>query len=90
MSKQFCKLFESDELGQVLVMLDTDTDECKPYVIFYCNPEGFGVCSKAVKFEDSKEGFDNAKEFFDSVTEERALSVVQTFIKHLDGLANED
>ncbi|EKF8202512.1 hypothetical protein PBR95_000485 [Pseudomonas aeruginosa] len=43
--KQFAKLFEFEDLGQVLVMLDRGDDG--PEVRLYFKPKGLGVCSVA-------------------------------------------
>lgn len=43
--KQFAKLFEFEDLGQVLVMLDRGDDG--PEVRLYFKPDGLGVCSVA-------------------------------------------
>ncbi|HEP9000241.1 TPA: hypothetical protein VDU89_006973, partial [Pseudomonas aeruginosa] len=41
----FAKLFEFEDLGQVLVMLDRGDDG--PEVRLYFKPDGLGVCSVA-------------------------------------------
>ena len=46
---QFAKLFEFEDLGQVLVKLDDGDDG--PEVRTYFVPDGFGVCSIAMTFK---------------------------------------
>lgn len=42
--KKFAKLYEFEDIGQVLVV-QTTTDEGDPCVEFSVSPEGFGVCT---------------------------------------------
>ena len=51
MSK-FAKLFEFEDLGQVLVKLDDGDDG--PEVRTYFVPDGFGVCSIAMTFKSDE------------------------------------
>lgn len=74
MSK-FAKLYETDQ-GQILVKLDAEDGGGAPEVRFYVTPPGLGVCSIALKFKDSDEGWDKAEEAFDIIDEARAIAAV--------------
>ena len=67
----FAKLYET-KLGQILVKLDAG-DETEAEVRFYTEPEGLGVCSLALGFND----WDKAEEAFKNVDEARALQVAE-------------
>lgn len=70
----FAKLW-GDGKDQVLMKIDTG-EEGAPEVRFYCEPEGLGVCSFAIGFEDSDAGWDRAESAFSEIDEERARKIV--------------
>ncbi len=81
----FAKLFETEDLGQVLVKIDTNED-CLPEVRFYFEPPGLGVCSIGVNADtDSHEDWNKIEMFFDSVDEEVALRHVRTVVNQING-----
>ncbi len=69
----FAKLYQRGD-EQLLVKIE-GADE-GPEVRFYFEPEGFGVCSFSLGFDDNDEGWDKAESFFDKVEEEMAFSLV--------------
>lgn len=77
----FAKLFQFEEIGQVLVKLD-DGDE-GPEVRIYFQPENLGVCSTAFNFEEDQKGteWEKAEKAFEMVDEKTALSVVTELLK---------
>lgn len=70
----FAKLWGTGN-GQVLVKIDTGP-EGAPEVRFFCQPPGLGVCSFAIGFEDSDDGWDKAEAAFESMNEERGRQIV--------------
>lgn len=81
MSK-FAKLFEFDDIGQVLVKLDSGEDG--PEVRFYFHPEGFGVCSMAVNFKGDEDAqWDAAEAAFELVDAAKAESMVAETLKSI-------
>lgn len=52
--KDFCKIFNSETYGQILVTVGTD-DRGTPSVSVMSNPEGCGVCAVSLKFKDEDE-----------------------------------
>jgi len=74
----FAKLFDTDH-GQILVKLDAG-EEAEPEVRFYVKPDGLGVCSLALKFKDTDEGWDAAELVFDKIDKERAIAAVADVI----------
>lgn len=90
MSK-FAKLFEFDDIGQVLVKRDTD-ENGDPEVRLYFEPKGFGVCSTAFGFEADENGDEATKAVlaFDLVDEVRAEKIIRGVLETLPaGLAAE-
>lgn len=77
----FAKLYET-HLGQILVKADTD-EESKPEVRFYFKPENLGVCSMAVSFDDTDEGWDKQESLFNTMNQEKALEVVNDVLSRL-------
>lgn len=80
----FAKLYGDDD-KQVLVKLDAADDG--PEIRFYFQPPDLGVCSVAVGFPDSDEGWDKAEAVFDATTEEGARRVVEKQMAQMAQLA---
>lgn len=70
----FAKLYGTDD-DQVLVMLDTNQDG-DPCVRFSCKPEGVGVCTFSMGWDDTDDGWDKAEQYFANVDEEKARQIV--------------
>lgn len=86
MSKPFAKLFDTEH-GQILVKIDAGEDSA-PEVRFFAEPPGLGVCSVALAFEDSDEGWDTAEQAFEKVDIEmaiRATAQLRKFAGELGG-----
>ncbi len=66
----FAKLFERPGFGQVLAKLDVH--EGKPELRWYVQPPELGVCSFALGFEDTDEGWDAAERAFNGADEAAA------------------
>jgi hypothetical protein len=74
--RKFAKLCESDEMGQLLVKIDSN-DKCCPEIRVYFNPEGLGVCSIAVLFTDDEDGWDQAEKMFEVMDEVKAETIAR-------------
>lgn len=63
----FCKLFNSDKYGQILVIADTNS-EGHPSVCVKLVPEGMGICSPEYSFtnEDESVAWDKVDKLFES------------------------
>lgn len=72
----FAKLFETEEHGQILVKIASN--DKGPEVRFYYKPEGLGVCSIALEFEDIDGGWDLAEKIFEKTTVGSAALTVLT------------
>jgi len=77
MSNKFCKLFETTDLGQLLVKIDRHEETMGPEVRFFFQPPELGVCSAALSWEDDDNGWDKAEEFFTKVDEAQVRKIVQ-------------
>jgi hypothetical protein len=69
----FAKLYDTDK-GQVVVMIQSNED-ADPEIRFYAEPEGLGVCSLAMSYDD----WDVAEENFGKVN----LAMAQKAIDEL-------
>lgn len=88
MSK-FAKLFEFEDLGQVLVKLDDGDDG--PEVRTYFVPDGFGVCSIAMTFksDEQDDNWAKAEKAFAMVNREKARILVDEVLTKIPaGLSN--
>lgn len=70
----FAKLYEIENIGQVLVKLDQSEsdDHSGPEIRYYFEAPNLGVCSAATKYKDSETGWDAAESAFANVTQESA------------------
>jgi hypothetical protein len=74
MSEPFAKLYETSELGQVLVKLDR-SEESTPEVRVYIAPPKLGICSLAYSWRDDDEGWDKAEAYLASMDEAKAIEL---------------
>lgn len=79
----FAKLYGTEN-DQLLVTIDEG--ENGPEIRFHFKPEGLGVCSFAMQFEDSDAGWDNAEAGFRDMTEERARKLIEPQLKTISEL----
>jgi len=85
---KFAKLFEFDDIGQVLVKRDDGDNGAE--VRIYFQPEGLGVCSTAFNFEPSGDEteHDKADKAFAIIDQDKAESIVRNTLKTIPaGLA---
>jgi hypothetical protein len=81
---KFAKLFETD-LGQILVKLDANDEEC-PEVRIYFQPPDLGVCSVALSgWGSDEDAWDKADKCFSICTKEKCRSIVSEQLKFLSG-----
>jgi hypothetical protein len=80
----FAKLYET-ERGQVLVMLK-EGDEGGPEIRFFVQPEGLGVCSVALSWDDgTEESWAKADAAFERMNEAAALKSVAPIYRLTEG-----
>ena len=82
--EKFAKLYENEEVGQILVELNSDDKE-KPTVTIKFIPEGLGVCAVAAGYQDSDIGWGKAEEFFNSLSEIEAVKFVKNALTQIHG-----
>lgn len=77
---EFAKLFESEKVGQILVLNSTD----EPKVEIHFKPEVLGVCNMAIEFNkcdlSEDEQYKKADEYFEQVTIDKVEPVVESLI----------
>ena len=78
----FCKLFEDDLIGQILVVND-DNEDGKPEVKFSFTPKHLGVCSFSVKFPKSDDGYADCDKAFDGMDKETSVIAVRHFLDQM-------
>lgn len=76
----FCKLFETQKHGQILVKLDEGTDDSVAEVRFYVQPPGLGVCSFAAGFDNNTDAWDKAEAMFARVDEAEAIRAAESLL----------
>lgn len=67
----FAKLFTTEDRGQLLVVRQTNA-EGEPELRTYCEPEGLGVCSAALTWNDDEKGWHLQESAFAQCTEDMA------------------
>jgi hypothetical protein len=88
---KFAKLFEFDDIGQVLVKRDTD-ENGEPEVRLYFQPKGFGVCATVLNFtaDDSDDEAGKAEKAFERIDKDTAEIIVRKCLATIPtGLASE-
>lgn len=85
--KDFCKIFNHEEIGQILVMHDSGEDGPEIGISFV--PEGLGVCRVALKFSNTDKGWDNSEKAFESIGLDTVVESIESTINGLkeSGLA---
>lgn len=73
MDGYFAKLFDT-KIGQILVTLDEGKEG--PEIKFQFKPQGFGVCSFSLNFNDADDAWDRAEFAFDRTDEKKATDFV--------------
>lgn len=82
---QFAKLFQYDDIGQVLVVIDQteDAEKVGPEIRFSFTAPGLGICAVKMNFPDTEEGWDKAEEIFSLASEQTSYDVVKPTIDKL-------
>ena len=80
----FAKIFNT-KYGQILITNDTresdsGENELPSVNAFFKINDSFGVCELSLKFSDSKEGDNRCDTFFDEMTEQSAVDMVEKTI----------
>lgn len=76
----FAKLYETQEHGQILVMLDAN-EEGEPVIKYCCQPEGLGLCHvQSPPFENSENGWFIAEQTFKDETKKSAVEMVDVVL----------
>jgi hypothetical protein len=76
-NREFAKLFNHPETGdQMLMIMDRD-EEGDPSLKFMYRPEGFGVVSITLGFDDDDDGWDECQSGFDEVDEDKMVEIYQ-------------
>ncbi|ATW57984.1 hypothetical protein CNR34_00051 [Pseudomonas phage nickie] len=90
MIKPFAKLFQFDDIGQVLVKLDEaeDPDTSGPEIVISFKPENLGVCAvKLSKFgPDGDEAWDKADKAFETIDEAFAYKTAKKVIDEFNDM----
>lgn len=74
--KQFAKLFDTQQCGQIVAIAGKDDDE-NPAIRIMFKPAGLGVCEHCLSFHDTSEGRECRDEAFNELDEEIAVDVVK-------------
>ena len=73
---EFAKLFGSGD-DQIVVLLQGNDDDSAPEVRIFYQPPDLGVCSVALGYEDTDEGWEHAEEAFRRASEETIRSMIK-------------
>ena len=75
MNKDFAKLFRHDEVGQIVVSMDSE-DDGNPCVSIRFQMDGGAFCNYKIGFPDTDKGYENRNKAFDNWGEEEAFTIV--------------
>lgn len=84
----FCKLFNSDKYGQILVIADTNS-KGHPSVCIKVVPEGMGICSPEYSFTDDDEmvAWEKVDKLFESIDLTMAEKIAEEVSSMVDGFS---
>ena len=74
---EFAKIFNTEEYGQLCALLASENEESKPEIRVFCQPDGLGVCSTALIFNDSEAGYDEQEKAFNELTEDTVIAIAK-------------
>jgi len=86
--KIFAKIYESTEIGQILIKLDSHGETGLPEVRLYFTSPGVGVCSVALGFKEGQE--DKAEKAFKSITLNNAIKIVSDIYEKINLLRRDN
>jgi hypothetical protein len=81
MDLNFAKVFNVKRYGQIVV-LKKQNDEGAPELRFYCHPEGYGVCTFSLGWNDDNSEA-RVEEAFKQIVMREAIEIVDGWIKHI-------
>lgn len=83
---KFAKLFEFDDIGQVVCLLTTGDNG--PEILVHFQPEGLGVCTQRFSYEDGDEDeqWERADSGFALLDRERVYEMTKPIIDKFSGI----
>lgn len=79
---KFAKIFDVVRYGQI-VMIKKQNDDGAPELRFFCQPEGYGVCSFAIGWDDDEHAEKKLDEAFDRMVMREAIEICDGYFKHM-------
>ena len=73
---KFAKLFDSKKYGQLCAIAASENDEARPEIRVFFKPTNLGVCSIALIFNDTDQGWDAQEQAFYRLDLERVEAMV--------------
>lgn len=88
MRKEFAKIFNHPDIGQVLVQRSYDDEDERPVLIsIFWYPEANGYATVTCGYENTADGQAILNKVFDEYTEQKAIEQVNRFRESLRGKA---
>ncbi len=84
---KFAKVFDNKRYGQIVVMKEHGQDG-EPMMKFYCQPEGFGICSFCIGWGEGQNADKKLDEAFDTIVAREAIEIVDGWMKHMQAAAD--
>jgi hypothetical protein len=81
---KFARIFDVVRYGQI-VMLKQQNQEGAPELRFFCQPEGMGVCSFAIGWDEDS-GESKIEHAFEHMVMREAIEIVDGWFKHMTSL----
>ena len=78
----FAKIFDTEEVGQVVVM-KSESDECEPMLAIYMKPPDMGVCMVGPKWDDDDDGWAKLDKAFEEFATDDAVKAANGLLKTL-------
>jgi hypothetical protein len=79
---KFARVFDVARYGQI-VMLKQQNQEGAPELRFFCQPDGYGVCSFAIGWNDDDNAESKLNQAFDAMVMREAIEICDGYFKHM-------
>lgn len=79
----FAKMFSSEKYGQIVAIRQGADETGKPEIRFFFQPPAMGVCSLAMVFDDTDDGWDAQEEAFAKLKLDAAEKTVGVVIDNI-------
>ena len=87
MQNKFAKTWNHKRFTQI-VLIKQQNDEGSPCITFFFQPDGHGICTFNIGFENEDTAEGKVEAAFDSISLHDAVEIIDGYLDHVGALAN--